>query len=103
MIDQHHTIHTDDIDDWIETLRGGSFWGHQMDTVARAILETMAHSEHSYTGATLAQVIRSPLRRREFITTERDSRTQRDNRRLRHLITADDSTYSLLAKRIETG
>jgi hypothetical protein len=103
MMDQQHTIHTDDIDDWIDTLRSGGFWGHQMDTVARAILETMAHSEHPYTGTALSQVIRSPLRRRKFITHERDTRTRRDTRRLRQLIAADDSTYSLLAKRVERG
>jgi hypothetical protein len=102
MMEQHHTIHADNIDDWIEMLRGGSFWGRQMDTVARAILETMARSDEPYTGDTLSQVIHSPLRRREFITTERDTSTRRGNRRLRHLITADDGTYTLLANRVET-
>jgi hypothetical protein len=102
-MEQHHTIKMDDIDDWIETLRSGSFWGRQMETVARAILETMARSETSYTGATLAQVIHSPLRRREFITHERDSSGRHGNHRLRRLITAETGTYRLLAERIETG
>jgi hypothetical protein len=101
-MEQHHTIHADDIDDWIDTLRGDAHWGSSMDAIARATLHAMTTSDDDYTGADLYDIFASPTNRHRFLETVRDSGRTHRQRSLRRLSEARDSTYTMLARRAAT-
>jgi hypothetical protein len=101
-MEQYHTVHADDIDDWIDTLRGNTHWGSSMDTIARATIHAMTTSDENYTGADLYEVFASPAHRHQFLETVRDSGRQRGQRALRQLSEARERTYTMLARRAAT-
>jgi hypothetical protein len=98
---QTDAIHLTGIDDWINTLRDGTHWGSHMDTVARATLHAMATSDDEYTGDDLCRVFASPAQRHQFLETVRDNRVTDVQGALRRLSAAQESTYTLLARRAE--
>jgi hypothetical protein len=101
-MEQYQTVHADDIDDWIDTLRGDTHWGSSMDTIARATIHAMTTSDEDYIGADLYEVVASPARRHRFLATVRDSDRSRRQRALRRLSEARERTYTMLARRAAT-
>ncbi|UPM42949.1 hypothetical protein [Halocatena salina] len=94
-------INADDIDVWIAALRSEDeeSWEVELEPIVRTTLLAMAASDATYTGKDLYRVFHSPVRRRQFISDERDESTV-SGRSMIELSMVDESTYSRLASRV---
>lgn len=94
-------ISADDIDMWIATLRSRDEenWEVELEPIVRTTLLAMAASDDTYTGKDLYRVFHSPVRRKQFISNERNENTV-SGRSMTELSMVDEATYSRLAYRV---
>lgn len=94
-------ISADDIDVWIATLRSRDEenWEVELEPIVRTTLLAMAASDDTYTGKDLYRVFHSPVRRKQFISNERNENTV-SGRSMTELSMVDEATYSRLACRV---
>lgn len=94
-------ISADDIDGWMDALHSGNEenWEEELEPIVRTTLLAMAASDDTYTGKDLYRVFHSPVRRKQFISNERDENTV-SGRSMTELSMVEEATYSRLASQV---